>query len=693
MSILGLPPDDRESSPYTGYTREHWEAAADGLLRAAWRWATPGRALLDLPGRASASGVRSDGLEGYARTFLAAAFRVAGADGKDPYGWLDRYADGLAAGTRTPGRDDAESWPVIRDLHVQGQPMVESASVALGLRLTRPWLWDRLDGGVQDRAEQWLRGALRHVPSPNNWYLFPFTVAGFLESVGRGDAETARARRRGLDLLESWYRGQGWYADGDGRAFDHYNGWALHLYPVLDAHLAGAAADSDAALAESRLSEPRLSEPRLSEHPAPVAPHGARLREHLGSLSLLFGADGAPLHFGRSLTYRFAAASAVALGAVTGHTPLTPGTSRRLLSGSLRYFLDRGAVDGDGLLTLGWHGRHEATLQPYSGPASPYWASKAFVGLLAPAGHPLWTAVEEPAPCEGPDRVVALCAPGLLLQSTRADGIVRLHNHGSDHLGPAEAEAAADEDPLYARQAYSTRTGPTARSNAPDNHLWVEVAGVRSARRRIHPLGAGQGDGWGWAASWHLPVFGLGVATVPGLRVESVTVANGPYELRVHRVLGAPLGARVHQTGWATGPAHRRDPLDPLVSALHPLHGWTGGDEVRAPAGTAFTAWARMPRLSAEVHDEEGSGLYACLAVLGAASDTVPLAEAVTEVTAGADSVEVRWAADGSLTRITFGPVAVDHVRCADVGPAGAEGAPRRPGPDPSPPLYLRQWR
>lgn len=61
--------------------------------------------------------MRSDGLEGYARTFLAAAFRVSGAGGADPYGWLERYADGLAAGTWTPGRDDAESWPVIRDVH------------------------------------------------------------------------------------------------------------------------------------------------------------------------------------------------------------------------------------------------------------------------------------------------------------------------------------------------------------------------------------------------------------------------------------------------------------------------------------------------------------------------------------------------------------------------------------------------
>ena len=89
-----------------------------------------------------------------------------------------------------------------------------------------------------------------------------------------------------MDLLGGWYVGDGWYSDGDGRAFDHYNGWALHLYPALDAHLGGE----------------------------PVTTH---LREHLESFHLLFGADGAPIYFGRSLTYRFAAASAV--GAGRGH--------------------------------------------------------------------------------------------------------------------------------------------------------------------------------------------------------------------------------------------------------------------------------------------------------------------------------------------------------------------------------------
>nr|WTB35523.1 DUF2264 domain-containing protein [Streptomyces sp. NBC_00830] len=567
-----------------------------------------------------------DQSSGYARTFLAAAFRVAGADGKDPHGWLDRYADGLAAGTRTPGRDDLESWPLILDHHVQGQPMVESASVAIGLRLTRPWLWDRLDPGVQDRAEDWLRGALRHTPAPNNWYLFPYSVAAFLESVGRGDAETARAKERALDLLEGWYREQGWYADGDRAAFDHYNGWALHLYPVLDAHLSG--------------------DPELSAH------YGSRLREHLDSFSLLFGGDGAPIHFGRSLTYRFAAGSAVALGAVTGHTPLSPGASRRVISGSLRYFLNRGATGTDGLLSLGWHGPHEATLQHYSGPASPYWASKAFVSLLAPEGHPLWTATEEPAPSEGPDRVLALPAPGLLIQSTRADGIVRLHNHGSDHVRPHEGESGGQDDPLYSRQSYSTVTGPTSKVNVADNHLAVVVAGARSGRRSIRPLGAGQGDGWGWAASWHRPVFTSGAPMVPGLRVESVTVVRGRYELRVHRVLGAPAGARVEQTGWATGPD------DAVRSTLHGLHGWEALDEVRAPQGTAYTRWAVVPRLGA---DAEGTVLLVSLASLTAQPDATALAAAVSGVNVDGDTVEIGWAEDGATTRIAFEPLKVEH--------------------------------
>ncbi|PSL52733.1 hypothetical protein B0I31_11120 [Saccharothrix carnea] len=608
--------EDRRLSPHTGYTRAHWEAVADALLAAAWRWASPGGARLDLPGPASGSGVRSDGLEGFARTMLIAAYRAAGGD--DQRRWLDRYAEGLDAGTRTPGADDAESWPVIRDHHVQGQPMVEAASVALALRVSRPWLWDRLDGAVRDRVEAWLRDALHALPAPNNWYLFPYTVAGFLESIGRGDADTARVRARALDLLEAWYRGQGWYSDGDGRAFDHYNGWALHLYPVLDAHLAGT-----------------------------PGPHGDRLREHLTGFSLLFGGDGAPIHHGRSLTYRFATGAAVALGAVTGHTPLAPGASRRLLSGCLRHFLDRGAVDSRGLLTLGWHGPHTPVVQRYSGPASPYWAAKAFLCLLAPPDDPLWTDVEQDAPVEERDHVLGLPAPGFLIQTTSADGIARLHNHGSDHLRPHHAETAEGDDPHYSRFAYSTRTGPTTADNPADNHFAVVHRGLRSTRRRIHPLGAGHGPGWGWAASWHHPIFPGGSPLLPALRVESVVVARGRHELRVHRVVGAPPGAGVELTGWAAGPD--------VCSALHPLHGWDSASDVTAPAGTAFTPSARVPRLHGTT---TGTSTYIALAALTVSPPD--LTDVVSAVTVRPDAVEVRWS-DDSVTVVSFVPLEVVH--------------------------------
>jgi hypothetical protein len=273
------------------------------------------------------------------------------------------------------------------------------------------------------------------------------------------------------------------------------------------------------------------------------------------------------------------------------------------------------------------------------------------VALLAAEDDPLWTATEEPAPSDGPDRVLALPAPGLLVQSTRADGIVRLHNHGSDHVRPHEGESAAQDDPLYGRQAYSTHTGPTARADVADNHLSVEVGGVASVRRRIHPLGAGQGDGWGWAASWHRPVFRSGPPMVPGLRVDSVTVARGRHELRIHRVTGAPHGARVTLTGWAT---------QALRSELTGVHGWDEADQVRAPEGTAYEPWVRMPRLSAEV---QGTAVLVALAALGAdaGTGTPPLAAAVAEVTRADSELRVRWA-DGPQTVVTFEPLRVRTV-------------------------------
>jgi hypothetical protein len=54
----------------------------------------------------AAPGLTSDGLEGYARTFPLAAFRIAGAGG-EPAALIEQYADGLTNGTEPRGRRHA----------------------------------------------------------------------------------------------------------------------------------------------------------------------------------------------------------------------------------------------------------------------------------------------------------------------------------------------------------------------------------------------------------------------------------------------------------------------------------------------------------------------------------------------------------------------------------------------------------
>ncbi|WP_042426154.1 DUF2264 domain-containing protein [Streptacidiphilus anmyonensis] len=644
MSPIHLPPEDRQLSPHTGWTRSHWEAVADSLLAAVRPHAGPGHALVNLPGpRPSVSGTRSDGLEGFARTFLLAAFRVAGAGGADPDRLLPWYAEGLAEGTRTPTTDrelsdkDPVSWLAVGD---RNQAMVEAASIALSLRLTRPWLWDRLDDDVRERTRAYLAGALHHTPVDNNWWLFPFTVGGFLVEAGADEDGAAQsAVARGLAMIEQWYLGDGWYTDGRPRAFDHYNGWALHLYPVLHAHLGG-----DRALLDT---------------------YGGRLAAHLGGYARMFGADGAPMHQGRSLTYRFAAAAPLWAGALAGRTPLAPGATRRLASAALRYFLDRGALEPDGLLSLGWFGPYPPMVQEYSGPASPYWASKGFLGLLLPPDHPVWTDPEQDAPVEAADAVVALPAPGWLLQSTAADGLVRLHNHGSDNQ-PADQVLA--DDPLYARLGYSTATAP-AHQGPADNHFGLVVDGEPSERGRIRPVGAGRG----WAASAHAPR--VGGAELPGVGVLSLVLAHGPDEVHVHLVTGAAPGTEVRHSGWAVAGGTAEARTDGLLavaaadperggptSALRGLVGYDTAEAVGLPTGTAFGEVGGLPVLTGRTSGERS--LFVSLARLSRLP-SAPFAD--LQVHADGSSVRVVWP-DGTEDEAVVHPDHVDVHRTREKG-------------------------
>lgn len=640
---IDLPPEDPAVSPVTGWTRAHWAAVADHLLLALRPYATPAHSRLLLPGITGAQGRDSDGLEGFARSFLLFAFRMRGESGADPLGFTEWYRKGLLAGCAAGG---PERWPSPLDVP---QAKVEAASIVVGLQLTRPWLWDTLSAHERDSVLDWLADVPHGAYPDNNWRWFRITVQTFL--AGEGRPHDPRLLEADLADVESYYRGDGWYADGPLRAFDHYCGWAMHLYPMLWAGSPGA---EELGAAERR------------------STFRDRLADYLDDYVHLIGADGMPLLQGRSLTYRFAAAAPLWMGALTGASRVRPGVLRRGASGMLRAFLDRGAVDRHGLLSVGLLDAWPAIAQSYSGSASPYWAAKGFLGLALGADHEVWTAVEEPLPVEIEDVRRIIRPAGWVVSGTVADGVVRVVNHGTDHGSPALVTADA---PLYTRLGYSTTTLPpllgTTRSSPVDNAVGAVdprgrlthrsgfvtedliddgLAAIAGSTARTHWVEVEEGGfdvGWGYRGT-----------TTDGPTLRTVSVVRGPWEVRVVRRLVADEGdepVRLRVSGWPLVDARTEPGMDgsrrvvvrsgEAVSELRVLQG-AGRTGVHIERGTSpLGAVSAVPWVEFEAL--ETTDVVVVAVRLGRADPPpAPLADLVRGPD-GETVVDVRWPGAG----------------------------------------------
>lgn len=553
-----------------GGQRSDWLAVADALLAGARRHATTGRGRIVFPGAAGGYGAAVDGLEGFARVFLLAAFRIAGARGRG----VDNLIAFFAEGVRTGVDPDAPDRWVRMDEHAQAK--VEAASLALALDLTREWIWDGFDARTRERVIAYLAPVVGDDTYPQtNWVWFRIVVETFLRSVG--GPWSAADIAADLARHDSFVREDGWLSDGEERAFDHYVGWALHVYPVLWPRMTGAAE-----LAAAR-----------------TADDVARLDRFLLDAVHLVGGDGSPLLQGRSLIYRFAAAAPFWAGAIAGVPSTSAGRLRHAAGAIVDHFVTRGAPDGDRVLTLGWHHAWPALAQSYSGPGSPYWAVKGLMGILLPADHDVWAAPDEPLPIAEADDLRAVAAAGWIVSGTHADGIVRVVNHGTDKARPGARTA---DSPLYARVGYSTATAPLLDELAWTDPLeqavvLVDAAGRATHRTALEPLGATVRGEVGVAASVsdvHLVDaapsghrHGAGLAgTVRSLgRMTVRSLVRGAWEVRIASIDdvadGVALDAvRVRMGGWplagsdpshatSTGSAEAR--VDGRVSGIRAL--------------------------------------------------------------------------------------------------------------------------
>ncbi|WP_051452027.1 DUF2264 domain-containing protein [Actinospica robiniae] len=531
--------------------RAEWVAVADAWLLTAREHAVAGGSLI-LPtpngGRFSQCGPLSDGIEGFCRSFLLAGARLA--HGEDEAGHAEWYARGLTAamGGGTGSGTNSSSWAGTWGRAVTAgaptgsgiqQPIVEAANLAFGLALCREQFWDRLDEGTRERLTDWLahHAALR--AWDNNWLLFTAVIEAFLASVGV-DVPGGHMDED-VERVESWYLADGWYNDGPpsgNRNIDHYNSWVIHPFLWQWYRLRGDAADPGR---RARMLE--------------------RLGEFAGNYARTFAPDGAPLHQGRSLTYRTAVLAGLWTASLAEVSPLSPACTRRLCTATRRHFEAFG-VSGAEAPSLGWRAAHfEPSLQVYSGPGSPYFAGIGFLGLAAGPEHPLWAAPEddgEPEPEAEPARgVVAWRSVGWLVASQRDEGVVRVANHGADHETFAPG---GGDDPHYIKFGYSTHTapgtGPAWDNGGIDGHFALLDPWRRWTRRRT--IEAPRVDTGGVAVSEHTPRDRWGNG-IPDTRIVSVScfIASDDaenawlWEIRAHRVIGGEGWDQVREGGYA----------------------------------------------------------------------------------------------------------------------------------------------
>lgn len=472
-----LTPATEAAIPATAHrSRDAWVAALTGLT-AAFAAASEGRS----PARPALPGCPAEdqicGLEGFARMSVAWGAWLglpsnptvlAGPRGDRPdVDVLDLVVRGLVDGSDPSGR---WWWGPVGD---RDQRIVEAAELATGLWLGRDRLVPALGAERLARVLDWIGAVEGRGVYPDNWVLFPSFVATVQRGLGRSVPDVAIDR--GLDEMVARYRGDGWYADGPGHAFDQYTGWAVHWHLLLWSRI-----DGDR--------RPRLRS--LIER---------RARTYLRGIVPQFAAGGLrPLH-GRSLGYRFAAAAPFALAALLDLGAVEPGVARRIAGDTVGRHLADGALDpATGWFRRGVAGERPDVCERYMSAGASAWAAHAFVALGLPPAAPFWTDRAGALPVETSDGLVALRGPGFLLGRRRATGETWLLNAMAGHPDDIPGH---DYTPFYGKFTYRSHFPLTVRTSdgRPGPDAAVVFADAHHTGQRTETAAGAAGPAMTWS--------------------------------------------------------------------------------------------------------------------------------------------------------------------------------------------------
>jgi hypothetical protein len=275
------------------------------------------------------------------------------------------------------------------------QQQVEGAALVIALQLGRSWLWEPMSRREQDAVLTLIERLAYRQTYPHNWRWFQVLMISFLAQEGCAvDLDILDDHLLNLDrfaVRDGWYR--------DGTAFDRYAGWTFQTYAPLWCSWFG------------------------DQHRPAIAQRWRRqyatfIENYIHTVS----AHGEPIAWGRSACYQAAALAPFAAGAwhdqVADLAPLALRT--RLCRGVAGWLQDDRRWLPQGTLGLGPLGDFAPSVQNYSCPLSPWWASKAFLALAQGPLHLFWHQAEQP-----PELLVApryLAGPGLVLRQRPLGG-------------------------------------------------------------------------------------------------------------------------------------------------------------------------------------------------------------------------------------------------------------------------------
>ena len=369
-SVFHLVKPDYQLSPLTGMTRQHWMDAATYLLDGAFSYIHT----LDDPMRFPKQPGKSyptdgkfnktENLEGLCRTMFVAIPLLK----ENP----DLVLNGIKVGDyyrqQLCNMSDPSKSGYIQ--HLKGGPsqtLVEFGALALSLTVMPEIIWEPLTQKEKDDLAALMLSYGNGPTIGSNWRFFNIFVMSFFKNQGYEvkDGYIDELLQKSL----AQYRGYGWYNDSP--AYDYYSMWAFQMYGMIWAHYYGEKFNPEAG-----------------------RQFVSNFRDLVPNYPYMFAEDGKMNMYGRSITYRIAAAVPFPLMGWLNDPSINYGWMRRIASSTLLQFLENPALMEDRVPTLGFYGAFEPAVQIYSCRGSVYWMGKAFLGLLLPADNPFWTAVE-----------------------------------------------------------------------------------------------------------------------------------------------------------------------------------------------------------------------------------------------------------------------------------------------------------